>query len=55
MGPESVDSTGVRTPDRPTRGESLHGLSYPGSLQKPEDEYVSNNLKRYAMQIVTYT
>jgi len=54
MGPESVDSTGVRTPDRPTRGESLYLLNYPGSLRKPEDEYVSNLLKCYVMQIVTY-
>ena len=55
MGPASVDSTGVRTLDRPTRSESLHRLSYPGCLQKPEDEYDSNLMKCYAMQIVTYS
>jgi len=27
---ENLVLTGIRSPDRPTRGESLYGLSYPG-------------------------
>jgi hypothetical protein len=29
-GVENLDSTGIRSPDRPARSESLYLLSYPG-------------------------
>jgi len=29
-GAENLSSTGIRSPDRPARSESLHGLNYPG-------------------------
>jgi hypothetical protein len=32
MGPDNLASTGVRTPDRPARSESLHRLRHPGRL-----------------------
>ena len=30
MGAENLASTGIRSPDRPARSESLYRLSYPG-------------------------
>ena len=30
--------TGIRSPDRPARSESLYRLSYPGPLSKQSDE-----------------
>jgi len=32
---ENLASTGIRSPDRPSRSESLYRLSYPGSLEHP--------------------
>jgi hypothetical protein len=32
MGPDNLASTGVRTPDRPARSDSLHRLRHPGRL-----------------------
>jgi len=34
MGVENLAPTGIRSPDRPTRSESLCRLSYPGPLKK---------------------
>jgi hypothetical protein len=32
MGAENLAPTGIRSPDRPARSESLYRLSYPGRL-----------------------
>ena len=32
MGAENLASTGIRSPDRPARSESLYRLRYPGPL-----------------------
>ena len=37
-GAENLSPTGIRSPDRPARSESLYGLSYPGP-QLYEDKY----------------
>ena len=34
MGEEKLAPTGIRSPDRPARNDSLYRLSYPGSLRK---------------------
>ena len=41
MGAESVASTGIRSPDRPARNESLYRLIYPAPLmQRHTDKLV---------------
>ena len=37
MGAENLASTGIRSPDRPSRSESLYRLSYPGPFQTWRD------------------
>ena len=36
MGTENLAPTGIRSPDRSVRSESLYRLSYPGPLRKSE-------------------
>jgi hypothetical protein len=48
-GAENLAPTGIRSPDRPARSESLYRLSYPGTIYN-----TSNNItRRQTADIVT--
>ena len=42
-GAENLSSTGIRSPDRPARSESLYRLSYPGPNNDDDDDDNNNN------------
>ena len=39
--------TGIRSPDRPVRSESLYRLSYPGPLKRHKTSKITFDLKKY--------
>jgi hypothetical protein len=41
----NLANTGIRSPDRPTRSQSLYRLSYPGPLVVLEDTRTSDSRK----------
>ena len=57
MGMENLAATGVRTPDRPARNESLYRLRYPGHFQGkavcPRHEGTQGELRYCSAQFLT--
>ena len=47
MGVENLDPTGIRSPDRSARSESLYRLSYCASLFLPIQRVYSNSLNQF--------
>ena len=49
-GAENLSPTGIRTPDRPARSESLYRLRYPGPLWKHVHNQNTKNLRRTCLE-----
>jgi hypothetical protein len=50
-GAENLSHTGIRSPDRPARSESLYRLSYPGPRTYEYVEYYLNTLQVQLSQL----
>jgi len=50
-GAENLAPTGIRSPDRSSRSESLYRLSYPGPAQYVLDEFKTNKIWAYDLNL----
>jgi hypothetical protein len=56
-GAENLASTGIRSPDRPARSQSLYRLSYPaGAIEfyRPSNKFITNKLHELRIQTLLY-
>ena len=51
MGAENLIPTGIRSPDRPARSESLYRLRYPGTWAVSIEEYLQPSYSENFMAV----